>query len=233
VDFETGSETGTGVHLFTPIGFLDDTWWHRAYWVVNDEFLSHWSAWWRVGNEVPSGRILSYNESAVFGYGRDKYPGGNTGQWRGGEKYQLFAYDRDSEVEDRRQAEKSASSKNRTKGRGPALSTLKYRWTAQVPLSVTAMVVADKTMFIAGPPDMIRTKEEEGEGALVLENPQQALAAWEGKEGALLWAVSAEDGERLAEYSLDSLPVFDGMAAANGRLYISTRTGQVLCMGKN
>ncbi|GAI11496.1 unnamed protein product, partial [marine sediment metagenome] len=62
LDFAKASQTQTGVHLFTPIGFLDDTWWHRAYWLVNDEFLSHWSAWWKVGNVVPSGRILSYNE---------------------------------------------------------------------------------------------------------------------------------------------------------------------------
>lgn len=26
LDLETGSDTGTGVHLFTPLGFLDDTW---------------------------------------------------------------------------------------------------------------------------------------------------------------------------------------------------------------
>jgi len=232
MDFETGSDTGTGMHLFTPIGLLDDTWWHRAYWVINDEFLSHWSGWWKVGNEVPSGRILSYNDSSVFGYGRDQYCGGNTGQWRGGEKYQLFAYDRDSGEKYEVQALRQSSSKNRTKSeRTSTLSTLRYRWTSRVPLSVTAMVVADKTMFIAGPPDMIRTEEQRGEGALVLENPRQALAAWEGKEGALLWAVSADDGKKLAEYQLESLPVFDGMAAVNGRLYISTRSGQVLCMG--
>ncbi len=34
----------------------------------------------------------------------------------------------------------------------------------------------------------------------------------------------------LARYRLDSAPVFDGMAAANGRLYLSLENGQVLCM---
>jgi hypothetical protein len=34
----------------------------------------------------------------------------------------------------------------------------------------------------------------------------------------------------LAKYRLDSAPVFDGMAAANGRLYLSLENGQVLCM---
>jgi outer membrane protein assembly factor BamB len=49
----------------------------------------------------------------------------------------------------------------------------------------------------------------------------------------LLWAVAAQDGKKLAEYKLDSPPVFDGMIAANGRLYIATRDGRLLCMGKN
>jgi len=39
--------------------------------------------------------------------------------------------------------------------------------------------------------------------------------------------------ETLAEYKLDSPPVFDGMTAANERLYISTRDGRLLCMEKN
>ena len=92
------------------------------------------------------------------------------------------------------------------------------------------MVVADETMFIAGPADIIKTEEELGEKALVLKNPQQALATWKGKKGALLWTVSTEDGQKLSEYRLDSLPVFDGMAAANGRLYLSMKNGQVLCL---
>ena len=233
LDFATSSQTQTGVHLFTPIGFLDDTWWHRAYWVVNDKVLSHWSAWWKVGNVVPSGRILSYNEASVFGYGRDQYPKGNTGQWRGGEKYQLFVFDRNTGQKDKgtKQAGKQTVGRARKKKQQTStLSTLQYRWTAQVPLFVTAMVVADKTMFIAGPPDIIRTEEKLGEGALILENPQEAPASWKGKKGSVLWAVSALDGNKLAQYNLESTPVWDGMAAANGRLYLSMKNGRILCL---
>ena len=49
-----------------------------------------------------------------------------------------------------------------------------------------------------------------------------------GKEGALLWAVSIQNGEKLAEYKLESLPVWDGMVAANGRLYLTTLNGKVI-----
>jgi len=43
--------------------------------------------------------------------------------------------------------------------------------------------------------------------------------------------VSAKDGKELAEYKLDALPVFDTMAAANGRLYFATTDGKVRCYG--
>ena len=57
-------------------------------------------------------------------------------------------------------------------------------------------------------------------------------AALTGKKGALLRAVSAIDGKQLAEYRLDAPPTWDGMAAAGGRLYLSSTDGKVLCMGK-
>ncbi len=43
--------------------------------------------------------------------------------------------------------------------------------------------------------------------------------------------MAAVDGRKLAEYKLDSPPVWDGLAAASGRLYLSTTAGVVMCMG--
>ena len=49
---------------------------------------------------------------------------------------------------------------------------------------------------------------------------------------ALFVAVSAADGSELASYPLDGEPVFDGMAAAAGRLYLAMTDGSVVCFGK-
>ena len=50
----------------------------------------------------------------------------------------------------------------------------------------------------------------------------------------VLRVISTTDGRTLKEYPLKAEPVFDGMAAAYGRLYISMKNGKVLCMtGKN
>jgi len=235
LDFETGSDTGAGVHLFSPIGLLDDTWWHRGYWVFSDHFVAHWSGWWQAGNRVPSGRILSYDETSIFGYGRDKYVGGNTGQWRGGEKYQLFACDRPGAGKAPAKAAATPApappKKKAKRPKKPAPPAKKNRWAVQVPFYVRAMVVAGDTMFIAGPPELTKT-EGAGEKALHLKDAEEAMAAWQGRKGGHLWAVSAKDGEALAKYELDSMPVFDGMAAAAGRLYLTVQDGSVICFGK-
>ena len=42
---------------------------------------------------------------------------------------------------------------------------------------------------------------------------------------------SRADGRKLAEHRLASAPVYDGMAAARGRLYLSTADGRVVCFG--
>ena len=54
-----------------------------------------------------------------------------------------------------------------------------------------------------------------------------------GKQGGLMWAVSASTGKKLAEYKLASLPVWDGMAAPNGRLYMTTLNGDVVSFEPN
>ena len=90
------------------------------------------------------------------------------------------------------------------------------------------MVVAGPTLFVAGPPELTKT-EGVGQRALKLTDPEEALAAWEGKRGGLLWAVSAADGKQLAQYKLDVPPIFDGMAAAGGKLYLALIDGTLAC----
>ena len=61
-------------------------------------------------------------------------------------------------------------------------------------------------------------------------DPKDPHGAWEGRKGGILAAFAAGDGKMLAEYKLPAPPVWDGMAAANGRLFISTSGGDIICM---
>ena len=80
------------------------------------------------------------------------------------------------------------------------------------------MVSAENALFVVGPPDVL--------------DPNDPMASFDGRRGAVLWVVSKDDGRKLAECKLGSPPVFDGMAAAAGRLYLSTLDGRVTCMGR-
>ncbi len=91
-------------------------------------------------------------------------------------------------------------------------------WEQRVRIRITAMVRTGETIFVAGSPDVIDPKDPHG--------------AWEGRKGGILAAFAAGDGRKLAEYKMPAPPVWDGMAAADGRLFISTSDGWVVCMGK-
>ncbi|MDP6546589.1 MAG: PQQ-binding-like beta-propeller repeat protein [Phycisphaerae bacterium] len=110
---------------------------------------------------------------------------------------------------------------------------VKHAWTSDLPLLARAMILSEKTLFAAGPADLV----DEEKAVRALDDPAtrtglaDQLAAIEGKAGAHLWAVSTVDGEKLSELKLDSVPVFDGMAAAGGKLYIATIDGKVVCLG--
>ncbi|MEM7144632.1 MAG: PQQ-binding-like beta-propeller repeat protein [Verrucomicrobiota bacterium] len=65
-----GTHSGEGPHLFAPMGFLDDTWFHRSYWVYGKNFAGGHGGYYQAGKYAPSGRILVFNDKDVFGFGR-------------------------------------------------------------------------------------------------------------------------------------------------------------------
>jgi hypothetical protein len=90
------------------------------------------------------------------------------------------------------------------------------KWVQNISLRVWAMVGTRNALFAAGPPDVC--------------NPDDPAGALEGRMGALLMAFNPENGKRLFECTLNVPPVFDGMAAARGRLFVALQDGNVLCL---
>jgi outer membrane protein assembly factor BamB len=222
-DAEQGAvQKGEGMHLFSPTGFLDGTWWHRSYWVYGRSFAEGAGGWPQAGKNAPAGRIMVFDDTSVYGYGRTpRYY-----QWRTPMEYHLFAASKDPEI-----VRKPIGPKDK-KGRQRRLQHPRYDWSHAVPLQARAMVLAADTLFLAGPPDVVDEEEafaRFGDAAIDKKLAQQDAALW-GEQGALLWAVSTGDGKKLAELRLDTLPVFDGMAAAGGRLFLATTDGRVLCL---
>ena len=61
-------------------------------------------------------------------------------------------------------------------------------------------------------------------------NEPEARAGFEGRKGVSLRILNAADGQQVSECELPAMPVFDGLSAANGRLYLATLDGRVLCL---
>jgi len=91
-------------------------------------------------------------------------------------------------------------------------------WKQDLLLQVRGLVLAGDTLFAAGWEDAVAVAVPEG-------SPVPA------PDRSLLWVLSSADGTRLSEYPLDAPPVFDGLIAARGRLYLVTTAGKVLCLG--
>jgi len=88
------------------------------------------------------------------------------------------------------------------------------QWEKPLPIHVRAMVRAGAVLFVAGP------------AADAIDGPWQL----DERRPASLLAVSAADGTVLARRELAADPVFDGMAAARGRLYVALENGQMVCL---
>ena len=148
-------------------------------------------SYWTVGGKGHS-RLLVFDSNTIYGVRAYKRTGRHARDIfvPGKKGYKLFAMDR---------------------------NTGKETWAKTVPVRIRAMVLADRTLFAAGPPDVVPEDDP--------------WAAFEGRQGAQLCVFSATSGEKLTEYELESPPVLDSMIAASGRLYLSTQDGRLLCFG--
>jgi outer membrane protein assembly factor BamB len=70
-DKQGGAHKGEGAHLFAPMGFLDDSNFHRSYWVYGKSFAGGHGGYYQAGKYAPAGRILVHDDKNVYSYGRE------------------------------------------------------------------------------------------------------------------------------------------------------------------
>ncbi len=222
-------QEGEERHLFTPISFLDDSWFHRTYWLYGRAAGEGWAEWQVPPKVTHYGRIMAFDTNNVYAYGRDPEYLCNSSVL----EYRLYSAEKDANVAPEGKVAGASVNWHQLAAMPESrLSTQKYRWKVEhPPVVVRAMVLAGDKLFVAGPPDVVDEKQMWGRSNEVLFNTKmiEQAEALEGKQGAKLWAVSTTDGSRLYEMQLDFLPAFDGLIAAAGRLYVSTTDGSVIC----
>lgn len=196
-------------HLHSPDGFLSGDTTSRLLWTYAPLFTSpHQGAFYdlRLSRTLfPSGRILVEGADTIYGFGQNHYARTNTepgGQWA------LFAADKHSDVP----LDLTAVAYRQRALAGQ--HAVRFHWWKPLPIQVWAMLHSGEVLFVAGPAGSDATSPD----------------AWTGQAEARLLAISTADGRVLAQWPLPAAPVWDGMAAAAGKLYLALTSGQLLCL---
>ena len=215
-------------HLVATGGFLDDSGYDRIFWMHS----KHWPGFYLSQQSPKAGQLIVFDDSTTYSvkyfYRRH--------QWSplfipASHGYLLYADDINNQpaLPDRTNKAKaiewlpaeSKTDSHRRGGRGVEkgtgwVRTAPAKWQKMVPLRIRAMVLAGNRLFTAGTPDVL--------------DPKDPLAALEGRKGTQLHVFSTKDGALLKSRPLPAQVAFDGMIAANGKLYITTKDAKVLCM---
>ncbi len=218
---EVGADAGTGVGEYKTTlpftGIIDEV---RLYFAAADknQILRRYAD----GSEISSDAVLAV--SFDDGTARDHSVYGHNGTIEGativdgkfGKAVQFTAQQR--------------GGNNNVK---PGNSLVDPKWTQDIPIYVCAMILAGKHLFIVGPPDII-DEEETFQGLTEKDEAVQELLAEQdralgGSDGAMLLAVNTDTGLVEHGVQLNSLPEWDGLAAAGGQLFLSTLDGKVIC----
>ena len=194
-----------GRHVFATGGFLDDSWYNRTFWMYSET----WPGFYIANRAAKTGQIISVDDKKTYALQAFPHRNLQSPLFSPAKKgYLLFADDNDNEpvIPD--------YTRGVPKGIGFTRKDPPV-WHQWIDIRARSMVATADTLFIAGAPDVL----EDGD----------PMAAFEGRKGAILRAVSKETGEKLSENKLDSLPVFDGMSAADGKLFIALENGNIEC----
>jgi hypothetical protein len=188
-------------HLYAPGGFLDDSWWHRTYWIYGVRMMSGYGGWPQIGNVTPSGRLLAFDGGEmIYGYGRMAYRAG-AGHVRpdAAKDYKVFA-------EVRSPAPRPEDTKRK---RGPQ-GRREFTWSEPLPFVARALVLARDAVLLAGGDGLPGTDADGAPGTFQI--------------------VSRADGAKRAACRLPAPPVLDGMALTGRGVFVSTIDGKVVCL---
>ena len=233
------------VHLFSPISFLDDGWHQRTYWIFGRSAGEGWAEFQLPPKRVPCGRIMCVDEENAYGYARDPELMCNTSV----SEYRLYSAGKyptrkvgipkleGTWVEGKYSAENPLAAhtvdwKALAKEPKDRLSALDYNWVCEEPdVMAKAMVLANDRLFIAGPRDVVDEKKMWGRSnePVFQEKMKEQAARFRGAYGGVMQVFSRRDGGKLAEHELEQLPVFDGLIATGGCLFMVTENGSVVC----
>jgi outer membrane protein assembly factor BamB len=201
-----------GSHLIASAGFLRAEPQHRTYWTI-DRDLSYGPAKGFDG-DGPQGDIIAVDGNTFYEV-RGNSPGRHTyGVIDPLKKYRVI-----SGVSRGGPLTANNFGDPARRPSVPKFGQWDRRWTTHIPIAGHAIIVGGETVAVAGVPMRDNFGMDDIE------------ASYEGRKGGLLWTLSAEDGVPTGQLTLPAPPVWDGLAATGGCLYLPLADGTVLCLG--
>lgn len=195
-------QKGADAHLFSGTGFLDDSWWHRTYWVYGKYHASGHSGYTQAGAQgTPAGRMITFDQDRIYTWGRLRW------YFKWSEEYVYHLHAKDYDYQDQ----------------WSVMLPILVR--AMVASDDRLFVLGPEELMRQ---DEIKRRITEDEVQQLMAEQERAL---EGRSGSLLLAVDKQTGKILSGHRLPTAPVLDGMAGAYGQLYVSTTGGQLCCLG--
>ncbi|MCP4262198.1 MAG: PQQ-binding-like beta-propeller repeat protein [Planctomycetes bacterium] len=97
-----------------------------------------------------------------------------------------------------------------------------WKWSESIDIRPRALVRAGEVLLLGGTPGLSEN-----------ENVSENFVEFEGHGKGMLWFISAKDGTKTSTFNLEAPPIWDGIAVANERLYISRADGVLECLSGN
>ena len=194
-------QKGEDAHLFSATGFLDDSWWHRTYWVYGRYQASGHSGYTQAGSQGnPAGRMITFDNDRIYTWGRLKW------YFKWSEEYVYHLHAKDYDYQDQWNI------------------MLPILVRAMVASDDRLFVLGPEELLRQ---DEIKRRIVEEEVQQLMVEQEKAL---DGKSGSILLAVDKQSGKILSACRLPTAPLLDGMAGACGNLYLSTTDGKLCCL---
>jgi hypothetical protein len=214
---------GSGAVISSTTGLLEDSWGHR------------WA--WDLAKGV-NGKLLAYDAETVCGVQnfyyflkKDKTMQPDTHTGHPHQKYaryepedfpigtRLFAQDnkKPAKPEQEKATEEPAGKKKKDTSDKSPLAAHDHKWDQTLPFQFRTLALTDGLLVGAGWKDSVKVFGQEPEGG----------------SGSMLMLVAPGDGKILKQVPIDAEPVFDGMAAAYGNIYLPLKNGAIECRGGN
>jgi hypothetical protein len=234
--YEQGGELR---HLFAVSGFLDDSWFHRTHWIYGSHIKSGNVGWYMAPRYAPSGRLLAVDGATVYGFGRTQHGF----MWRDAQAYHLWSANADvrpGRVEQVRavvDGKSTAYAISRHRQMMDArsvqeVSAVDFNWSIREPaLYARSVIKAGEVIVAAGVPKVLdeNALHESPDDEKLLAAAVEQQTALDGGRGGVMLVVNAATGEVVEQRKVASGPVWDGVAAAGGRLYMATMDGKLVC----